>query len=77
MFLVVSLKVYVITEAYGHDVHMFIRPNMEMCGNILLENGYLKELSLSQFVDSVDVCLDPDPQVQVLVEAIFLHISSN
>jgi hypothetical protein len=37
---------------------------------ILLENGYLKELSLAQLVD-VDVRLDPEPQVQVLVEANF------
>ena len=38
---------------------------------ILLENGYLKELSLAQLVDGVDVRVDPDPQVQVLVEANF------
>ena len=64
-------KVYDITEVYGQDVYMFIRPNIEMCGIYTPEKWIFEGAKPSSIGRRCGCMPRPDPQVQVLVEANF------
>ena len=69
-------KVYDITEVYGQDVYMFIRPNIEMCGIYTPGKWIFEGVKPSSIGRRCGCTRRPRPPSSSPCRGEFLHVSS-